>query len=334
MSEAMNRLEQYLLSKDSQQKIEPLTPDASNREYFRIGWNDTTAIACVYPEPFSPEDLNYLDVTRLFTETNLPVAGIYEVEGEFGIVIQEDLGNQILREVLETALPEEREIFINRAINLIARIQTATPLAYDKNSIAAHLKFDEEKLFWELNFFKTHYFGSYRDEHLPEQIDHALTGEFTELARELETFARVLTHRDFHAANLMLDQGGQLRIIDHQDARIGSVAYDLVSLLLDRVLEKPEKRWLDEKKQLLLKEREDLGLERIDFEKFDYEFELVSVQRCLKAIGTFANQTANFDRTGYTRFINPMFLIVLEACERLNRFPFLQSSIKTQLERR
>ena len=74
---------------------------------------------------------------------------------------------------------------------------------------------------------------------MPKDDDAALTAEFAELCEELETKATVLCHRDFHAANLMLDPEGRLRIIDHQDARIGSVAYDLVSFLLDRVTEPP-----------------------------------------------------------------------------------------------
>lgn len=333
MSTAKTKLENYLLKLNNQTNIEQLTPDASTREYFRINWNNTPAIVCVYPESFNSKELPYLDTTNLFSEGDLPVAEIYDVAGDHGIVIMQDFGKKILREVLETADSGQREKLINETISLIAKIQKLTLKAFELNSIASKLKFDEEKLLWELNFFKTHYFGSLQKDKLEKEFENALTEEFVEISRELENYATVLTHRDFHAANLMVDEQNNLQIIDHQDARIGSVTYDLVSLLLDRVLETPEKSWLDEKKRFLLVERESLGLEEIDFEKFDYEFDLMSIQRCLKAIGTFANQTANLDKTGYTRFIKPMFLIVLEACERLERFPVLQYSIKLQLKR-
>src|SRR4028119_1137546 len=174
-----------------------------------------------------------------------------------------------------------RDEFTNRAISLIARIQSITPVAFERNSIASRLKFDEGKLVWELNFFKTHYFETFRKTKLSEADDKALTAEFAELARAIEARARVLCHRDFHAANLMLDKKNQLRIIDHQDARIGAASYDLVSLLLDRVTVLPTPEWLAEKRRFFLAEREKLGLGRISETDFAYEFRLQTIQRCL-----------------------------------------------------
>ena len=107
-------------------------------------------------------------------------------------------------------------------------------MAFRTNSIASRLKFDTEKLLWELNFFKEHFFQTYLKSALPDIDNQALSIEFSELASELDSFAAVLCHRDFHAANLMLDRNDRIRIIDHQDARIGS-PYDLVSFLLDRL---------------------------------------------------------------------------------------------------
>lgn len=142
-----------------------------------------------------------------------------------------------------------------------------------------------------------------------------------------------MCHRDFHAANVMVGAEKQLKIIDHQDARIGSVAYDPVSLLLDRVLKMPEKNWLDEKKRFFLDERKKRGLEEITFDDFNYEFDLMTVQRCLKAIGTFSNQTANFGKTVYIQYIEPMLEIVSEALERLDKFPVLRATIEKELNK-
>ncbi len=159
-----------------------------------------------------------------------------------------------------------------------------------------------------------------------------LNEEFADLSQELETRANVLCHRDFHAANLMIDNKNRLRIIDHQDARIGTASYDLVSLLLDRILEPPQLEWLDEKKRFFLAERECLGLEKITFEDFDYEFDLMTVQRCLKALGTFSFQSVNRGKTHFIQYIEPMFRIVLRACIRLQKFPILQRIIKEQIK--
>ena len=178
-----------------------------------------------------------------------------------------------------------------------------------------------------MNFFKIHYFETLRKTTLSTKDDAAFNVEFIELAQELSTRATVLCHRDFHAANLMIDSNNRLRIIDHQDARIGTASYDLVSLLLDRVLDAPPPIWLEEKKQYFLSERQKLGLETIGFEKFDYEFELQTIQRCLKAVGTFSFQSINRGKIYFIPFIVPMFRIVLQAAENLNRFPHLQRII-------
>ncbi len=330
MFEFRERLEKFLLEKNQSTDFEQLTPDASTREYFRVKWQEKSAIACVYPL----DDLGKtqfdacLDVTNVFRAENLPVAEIFVSDFDKKIILHEDFGDTILRGVL--AVSDNKENLINQAISLIAQIQAATPRAFEMNSIASRLKFDMEKLLWELNFFKTHYFETLQKTPLSKSENLSLENEFAELAKELETRAKVLCHRDFHAANLMVFDGN-LKIIDHQDARIGSIAYDLVSLLLDRVTETPESVWLETKKRFFLSERENFGLEAINFEDFDYEFQLMTVQRCLKAIGTFSFQSARRGKTHFIQYINPMFQIVFSACQKLNKFPVLQKIIKNQI---
>ena len=246
MSDFRERLEQFLVSHAESPAFEQLTPDASTREYFRVGWKAEHAIACVYPEAFVKEEQSYLDVTNLFVTSGLPVANVLDFDESLGVIMLEDLGDRILREEMLQAGDASREALAIEAIDLIPRIQAATPRAFEMHSIASRLKFDTEKLLWELDFFRTHYFTTFKKQPLPKDIDDALTAEFVEISRELETKAKVLCHRDFHAANLMIDTNGELRIIDHQDARIGSAAYDLVSFLLDRVTEPPTAEWLEE----------------------------------------------------------------------------------------
>lgn len=330
---AVERLQKFLQKDNRKNEIESLTPDASTREYFRILWNDSTAIACVYPESFSSAEQNYIDATNLFLVGGLPVSKIFDFSENLGVIVQEDFGDRILRDVLHESSASEKENLLSEAIILIAKIQAATPKAFELDSIASRLSFDEEKLLWELNFFKTHYFESLLKQSLSTAENHDLTAEFAELARELEKHAKVLCHRDFHAANLMIDRENRLRIIDYQDARIGAASYDLVSLLLDRVLEAPAENWLDEKIRFFLLEREKLGLEKIVFEDFLAEFRLQTIQRCLKAIGTFSFQTANRGKTNYIQYIKPMLRIVLQAAENLQKFPSLQNIVKKELNK-
>ena len=220
---ARERLTRFLEEKrpGAEHSVVALTPDASTREYFRLPWKQKTAIAAVYPEPFDPEFHPYLDVTRLFHAADLPVPEIYEVEATRGIIIQEDLGDQQLRLFFEAASEDDREDYQERAISLIARIQAATPKAYEMRSIASRLAFDEAKLAWELGFFLEHYFESLRHEQLSHGEAAELKSELNDVAAELAARPRVLCHRDYHSSNLIVDYKKELRIVDHQDARMG-----------------------------------------------------------------------------------------------------------------
>jgi aminoglycoside/choline kinase family phosphotransferase len=332
---ARERLLRFLGSrgKVSETEVIALTPDASTREYFRFPWKRKTAIAAVYPEPFDPDFHPYLDVTGLFLDAKLPVPEIYEVEATLGIIVQEDLGDRQLRLVYETASEEECEAFKDQAITLIAQIQAASAKAAERNSIAGRLAFDEAKLSWELNFFFEHYFGSLRREELPHAVAAELKAEMNDIAAELSARPRFLCHRDFHASNLMVDGKKRLRIVDHQDARMGPASYDLVTLLLDRQPQPPSLAEVRAHRLYFLGERRRRGLEAIDPDEFAREFRLMSVQRGLKAIGTFSCQTAVFGRGAtYAQFIKPTFQIVLQAAEWLNRFPALKKAIRERME--
>jgi aminoglycoside/choline kinase family phosphotransferase len=332
MSEYQRRLEQFLVTKNLPiSNIEQITGDASIREYFRIDWYDGRAVACVYPEPFDPLLDNYIDVTRLFLVAGLPVAEIYDHGNAFGVIVQEDLGDQIMLEYLSRSDETTRSRRLDEAISLIARIQAATGKAFELNSVASRLKFDTEKLLWELDYFKEHYFGSYQKRSLSAGDEAKLDAEFEEISTELEACASVLCHRDLHAANIMIDSNDKMRLIDHQDARIGSPTYDLVSLLLDRITEPPSPEWLADKRRFFLDLRRKLGLAKIDEAAFADEFRLQAIQRCLKAVGTFSYQAAVRGKTHYILYIKPMFRISLRVAGSLGRFPAVQEILHREI---
>ncbi|HJX91192.1 MAG TPA: phosphotransferase [Pyrinomonadaceae bacterium] len=313
-------------------EITPLTPDASTRKYFRIPWKKGKAVAAVYPEPFDPEFHPYLDVTRLFDEAGIPVPEIFAVDGTAGMIIQEDLGDQQLFQAYEQETEEQCDEYKEQAIKLIAKIQAATEKAYETHSIASRLAFDEAKLSWELEFFFDHYFGSLRHETLRHAETAELKMELNDIAAELASAPRVLCHRDYHASNLMIDGKRRLRVIDHQDARMGPASYDLVSFLLDRRPCPPTLAELRGHRLFFLDERRQHGLVAVDPDDFANEFRLMTIQRGLKATGTFSYQTAVSGRgTIYQPFIQPTLEIVLQAALWLDRFPTLQRMLKERI---
>jgi aminoglycoside/choline kinase family phosphotransferase len=326
---ARERIDAYVRrASGGEGEIVALTPDASTREYFRVPWRGATAVAAVYPEPFDPEVHPFIDVTRLFEAAKLPVPAILDVDAANGIIIQEDLGDRQLRRIFESASEDECESYVERAIQIIADIQAATPLAYERNSIASRLAFDEAKLSWEFDYFVEHYFKSYRRERLSHGEEAQLRAELNDIASELAARPRVLCHRDFHSSNLIVDAEDRLRIIDHQDARMGPATYDLVSLLLDRQTSVPSLAEIRQRRLFFLEERKSRGLEEIAADEFASEFRLMTVQRCLKACGTFSYQTGVCGRAHtYEQFIQPMILIAIQAAEWLNRFPALRSTL-------
>jgi hypothetical protein len=319
-------------------RIEALTPDASARKYYRVypaGKSAESHIVSLYPAPFNPQDSTYLDVTHLLERAGLPVPRVIDVAGTEGIILQEDLGDRSLAEWLSEAAAAGDEAgaeeMLRRAIELIARIQAASELAATSGSVAGRLAFDEDKLSWELNYFFDHFFGSLRREEFEAGEEEAIKNDLRAIAAELAARPRVLCHRDYHAMNLMVDARGELRIIDHQDARMGPVTYDLVPLLVERRLRPTDEAWVGEHQDYFLRARAELGLPEIDVSEFRYEFNLMTVQRQLKATGTFSYQTGVVGRGDvYEKYIGPAVATVLRAMSKpgMKDYPALRATLE------
>jgi aminoglycoside/choline kinase family phosphotransferase len=98
----------------------------------------------------------------------------------------------------------------------------------------------------------------------------------------------------------MLNEG-QLYIIDFQDARMGPNTYDLVSLLRDSYLDLDE-----ETVNELIDHFVALGPTTptaTDRQEFRRRFDLMALQRNLKALGTFGFQTAARGNPVYIQYI-------------------------------
>ncbi len=335
----MNYTSRYFAIPLEEVRFQALTPDASTRKYYRVfsGTDSTeTFIISLYPAPFNAHDNSFVDVSRLFERAGLPVPRIIDVADTDGIILQEDLGDISLTKWLGDA--NERgdtrgvETMLRRAIELIARIQATTDLACEMDSVSCHLAFDEDKLSWELNYFFDHFFGSLKQKQFAPEESDAIKLDLQDVAAELAARPRVLTHRDYHGMNLMVDRQGDLRIIDHQDARMGPATYDLVPLLVERRSQPTCEAWVEEHQNYFLSARARLGLPEIEPEELQYEFHLMTVQRQLKAIGTFSYQTAVVGRGEfYEKYIAPSIATVLRAMSKngMKEYPALRKALET-----
>jgi aminoglycoside/choline kinase family phosphotransferase len=300
--------------------VVPLSGDASTRRYYRLVDGGRSEVLALYPDSFVPEELSYLTVHALLEGYGLPVPATIDVDGARGIVLQEDLGDRTLQEVLGTAYGERDELY-REAVDEIARLQLRSAQGPQKLD-CFRIAFDIEKLSWELHYFLKHFLEGHRGCDLTVEDRATLSEAFHELSREIASWPRVLCHRDYHSRNLMLHDG-ELHWIDFQDARMGPTTYDLASLLRDAYVDVPEE--LQEE----LKERfRQTATPDEPREVFRRRFDLMCVQRNLKALGTFGFMA--------TVRANPVYLPYIprnlaHARHNLSRYPELERLWRTLL---
>ena len=137
-------------------------------------------------------------------------------------------------------------------------------------------------------------------EHLGLVVDDAMLGRvFDELADCALAQPRGFVHRDYHSRNLMVCPGNGPGIIDFQDAMIGAVTYDLVSLLRDCYVAWPA-AFIDEWIAVYRQRARQAGLPVGDDARgFRRWFDLMGVQRHLKAAGIFARLWHRDGKPGY-----------------------------------
>jgi aminoglycoside/choline kinase family phosphotransferase len=192
------------------------------------------------------------------------------------------------------------------------------------------IAFDVEKLTWELQFFTKHFLEAYRGAQITAAARDALAGEYASIAAELAGEPRVLCHRDYHSRNLMMYEGS-LYIIDFQDARMGPDTYDLVSLLRDSYVDFIEAQ-VDALMAFFLALRDGRLPARSDPTEFRRRFDLMALQRNLKALGTFGFQTTSRQNTVYIQYIPRTLAFAKANLVRYGRFARLRELLAEHLE--
>ena len=329
-----------------------LAGDASSRQYFRVSGPDGPVIVARYPNPFNigegaidrfrrwcrhplagrvtfaNDPLCHVEMTSLFDRFGVPVPEILAIADREGVIIVDDAGDNLLQAWALTAPPELVDEAFDRAVDLIRLFRAASDAALQSGMVAGELAFDVDKLEWELDFWRTNCFSAYLGKPLDESLDAQVRVESRLLAGRLAERPRVLCHRDYHARNLIVrsgyDDADGLVVIDFQDARMGPVTYDMVSLVEDPYTE------LDERTRSRLVERFCDALRRDcawpGDDVFTVEYDLMTVQRLLKAIGTYTHQAAVRRKLDYMPYIRPAAETVVRALARLGEFPALREA--------
>jgi aminoglycoside/choline kinase family phosphotransferase len=313
-------------------RVVPLTGDASDRRYYRVlVRNEPSQVLALHMGPIDFESLPFVNVARLLSQMPVPVPGIMAHSDPLGIIALQDLGDVTLQAHLGTAPQAEHAALYRQAVSFIEVLQRRGRELQSPRYLPYTVAFDVEKLTWELQFFTKHFLEGYRGAVLSDAARAALAQEYAAIVEELASEPRVLCHRDYHSRNLMLHEGS-LYIIDFQDARMGPDTYDLASLLRDSYVDFTEQQVEELIAFFLALRGTGRGDSPTEREAFRVRFDLMAVQRNLKALGTFGYQTSTRGNPVYIQYIPRTLSYVRTNLSRYPRFARLRELLGAHLE--
>lgn len=267
--------------------LQTASEDASFRRYFRIEKEGVSYIVMDAPPENEPCD-TFVTLATSLTQHNVNAPTIFEKNMEQGYLVLSDFGDDLLLNMLNNNTVDD---LYGDAMKAILHMQQNMP-DDDIPNYSSQLLNKEMDLFKE--WFIEGLLGLSLNEQQETQWKQIKEALISSALEQPQTFV----HRDFHSRNLIKTPNNKIGLIDFQDAVKGAITYDLVSLLRDCYIDWPEEKieaWLldyfnDAKKS---------GLNNITFKQFKTWFNLMGVQRHLKAIGIFSRLKLRDNKQGY-----------------------------------
>ncbi len=292
-------------------QIAPASSDASFRRYFRVWYNGQTRIVMDAP-PDKENCRPFVAIARAMRGLGLNTPEILAEDIEQGFLLLSDFGSQ---QYLAALNPRSANQLYGDALNALAQLQTG-----GDPSTSLLPPYDSALLHQEMELFRHWYLGRQVGLELSADEHQALDHTFAVLADNALEQPRVWVHRDYHSRNLMVTGVANPGVLDFQDAVVGAVTYDLVSLLRDCYIAWPRQQvesWALAHRARL----QALGMADVeDAAQFLRWFDLMGVQRHLKAIGIFARLHLRDGKAGYLQDIPRTLGYVLDVS---NRYPEL-----------
>ena len=297
----MNKIEEWLESIDCEGELVPITADASLRKYYRLKSSMHSGIvmdSSEQKESLAP----FLDMNLRLYEANVRVPKIFTYNRKEGFVFMEDLGSTHLFEKVEEG---DFETYYDKAMETIVKMQNT-----DTEDLPAY---DAAFLHFEMDLMQEWYLEKYLAVTLDDKQKNILSNTLAYITSEvLSQPQEVFVHRDYHSRNIMLSPcNDELVVIDYQDARVGAVTYDLVSLLRDVYVE------LDSRmvESMALRFRDSKGLD-VDNATFMRWFDFMGLQRHIKILGIFARLHFRDGKDGYLKDIPLTLKYVIETASK------------------
>ncbi len=271
---------------DLQSDFQDIAGDASFRRYFRLQVNGVSRVLMDAPPGESVKP--FIDIARRLRAAGLHAPEIVFEDWQNGYLLLEDLGDDLYRGMLDEYNVDK--LFAG-LFDLLKQFAT-------KVETRDLPEFSARKLHFDMNLFPEWYLGYHRKSLPPGQLD-TLWNEFCDhIIHSALSQPQCFVHRDFHSCNLLKSNGNSIGIIDFQDAVIGPLSYDLISLIWDRYIPWPRARienWIEEF-------RLNLGLE-IEPGKWLRYCDLMGLQRNIKIVGIFARLHYRDGKNGYIEMI-------------------------------
>ncbi|MCP8899379.1 aminoglycoside phosphotransferase family protein [Gilvimarinus xylanilyticus] len=280
----------------------PLLGDAGGRRYFQLSQSQNWLAVDAPPETEKVAQFVYMAEQLRLQRVRVP--HLKAVDVDKGFLLVENLGlNLLADDISQDTAPL---LYGEALMTLLAMAQT--PLQALKVPV-----YDRDFILRELEIFREWFLAQLLGIELAAADNRLLDQLFDTLAQHALAQPQVLMHRDYHARNIILAQG-QCAVIDFQDAVVGPLTYDAVSLLKDAYLRLPAddvKRWA----QVYGDMARDSGLlTTAQCASFWQDFELMGLQRHLKILGIFARLDLRDGKPGYLPDLPRVLGYVLETC--------------------
>jgi aminoglycoside/choline kinase family phosphotransferase len=270
--------------------VNKLPADASFRSYERIDLSGKTYILMDAP-PNQEEVLPFIKIGEFLHQNDFSVPEILKKDIKNGFLLLEDFGNNHYNRVLFAKLDDVSESMLYRkAVDVLVKLHK-TDLAIDLYI------YDKQKLLDEVCLLTDWYFQVFNGEELSSHLKHEYIEIWTKLLKSLHFPNDCLVLRDYHADNLMWLEGRvghkKVGLLDFQDAIIGSVVYDMVSLLEDARRDISS----DVVQQMI-----NYYIEKTNYNRKEFlaDYIILGTQRSCKILGVFARKAL---RDGDSRYL-------------------------------
>jgi len=298
--------------------IEALDGDAGFRRYFRIHVNEESYIAVDAP-PDTCNNASFIDIAQRMRTVGVKTPQIHHVDQDNGWFCLEDFGNELLIRSLNEA-------------SLASVYQDAFEplLSFSRINTQQLPDFDEAFIVRELDIFSEWLLDKHLGISLSEQQNDAWQQCQSLLVQSALAQPQQFMHRDYHSRNIMRCADGSLGIIDFQDAVLGPITYDIVSLLKDCYVKWPREKVLD-LFLCYLAQLDSKLVEKYDEKQWIKWFDLMGMQRHLKASGIFARLHHRDNKSHYLKDIPLTLSYIVETANLYSEFSFLSELISTDV---